>query len=495
MDDALQTPAADRSPGDPDATGPQREPIRGQLLDRLAVQRLAGNGEDPPGAAERREALSALLGALFEHRKAAARAIDADFGGRPREETDLLELYPLAAEIRHARSKLEGWMRRETVPPALHFRPARAEVRYQPLGVVGILGAWNYPLYLCFSPLVSALAAGNRVMIKPSELAPRSAELVAEIVAQIFPPERVTVVTGDAEVAAAFSSLPFDHLLFTGSSRVGKLVLRAAAENLTPVTLELGGKSPAIVHGSFPLEQAAERIWTGKLYNAGQTCLAPDYVLVPEGKVEAMVEASHEIVRRLYPRLVANRQYTRIAHAEHYRHLEALREDALARGARSLEINPAGESCSAENRVFPPTVLWDVDHTMEVSSEEIFGPILPIVPYRDLEAAIRYVEDRPRPLALYYFDHDRRRVDRLLEATVSGGVTVNDVIYHIGQPELPFGGVGESGMGHYHGVAGFQTFSKPKGVFHRGRLSPVALLRPPYGILDRLLIRLMMGRR
>jgi len=288
--------------------------------------------------------------------------------------------------------------------------------------------------------------------------------------------------------------LPFDHLLFTGSTRVGRMVMRAASEHLTPVTLELGGKSPAIIHRDYPLRLAAERLLVGKLYNAGQTCIAPDYILLHADQRDAFVHLAREVVPRLYPRLVKNADYTRIISHQHFNRLVELVEDARRRGARIVEINPAGEACTAENRVFPPSLILDAPSDAAIMQEEIFGPIVPLLTYRFLDEAIAYVNERPRPLALYYFDDDSTRINKVLTSTVSGGVTINDVVFHIAQHNLPFGGVGPSGMGHYHGFAGFETFSKKKGVFHQSRFSALAWLRPPYGSRARRLIQFLLGK-
>jgi coniferyl-aldehyde dehydrogenase len=288
--------------------------------------------------------------------------------------------------------------------------------------------------------------------------------------------------------------LPFDHLLFTGSTRVGKLIMRVASENLTPVTLELGGKSPAIIHPEFPLRTAVERILTGKLYNAGQTCLAPDFVFVHESQRDEFGEIAREVARNLYPNLAENSDYTRIINSAHYERLTHYVEDATARGARLLPLAQQTERCNSETRIFPPALLLEVNDSMLVMQEEIFGPILPLLTYKKLDDALNYVNDHPHPLALYYFDHSARRVEQVLQSTVSGGATINDVIYHIAQNNLPFGGVGPSGMGHYHGQAGFETFSKKKGVLVQSRFSAVSLLRPPYGVLAERVIRFLLRR-
>jgi coniferyl-aldehyde dehydrogenase len=351
------------------------------------------------------------------------------------------------------------------------------------------MGAWNYPLLLTLSPVIDALGAGNHVMLKPSEVTPRTADAIASLIGDTFPAEYATTVIGGPDVATVFSALPFDHLIFTGSTRVGALVMRAASANLTPVTLELGGKSPVIVHRDFPLPTASRRIWSGKLYNAGQTCVAPDYLLIPQDREAEFERLAHGTVSELYPRLVDNPEYTRIVNQRHYERLAAAVADAEQRGARVVTINPAGESCTPDNRVFPPTLVFRPAEAMEIMREEIFGPVLPVVTYRTLDDAIAFVNNRPRPLALYYFDRDSHRIDDVLRRTMSGGVTVNDVMYHLAQPNLPFGGVGMSGMGHYHGFDGFETFSKKRGVMVQARWPTTALFRPPYGPRTKALMR------
>jgi coniferyl-aldehyde dehydrogenase len=448
--------------------------------------------KNPPAYRDRVQALRALERALLAHRNEMVKAISDDFGGRAHEETLLLELFPLLNEIRHAVRNLKSWMELRHADVPWQFWPARSRVIYQPVGVVGILSAWNYPLFLSLGPMVGALAAGDHVMLKPSELAPRTAELIASIIAGLYPREYVTVIAGDAEKAAEFARLPFDHLLFTGSERVGKLVMKAASENLTPVTLELGGKSPALIHPAYSTKTAVARILAGKLYNAGQTCVAPDYVLLPRERKDEFVEAAKQAVMHMYPRLVSNGDYTRILNARHYERLRALVDDARHNGAEVVEINSAEEVCNEENRVFPPTLLLNVRDDMAVMQEEIFGPVLPIVLYDTLDEALDYMNARPHPLALYYFDHNGKRVKGVLGRTLAGGVTVNDCILHVGQPNLPFGGVGPSGMGQYHGFDGFVTFSKKKGVFLQSRWSPVSLLRPPYGALTRRILKFLL---
>lgn len=468
----------------------------GGLRAALEAQRSAF-ARGAPGRADRMAALATLRSALRRHEDALVAAMSADFGGRSATETRMLELFPLYDQIRHARRHLRRWMRRRRVPSSWFLRPSTAFYQYQPLGVVGVIGAWNYQLLLTLGPLVDALAAGNHVIVKPSEVTPRSADVIARLIGEAFPAEYVHCVTGGPDVAAEFAALPFDHLFFTGSGRVGGLVLKAAADNLTPVTLELGGKSPAIVHESYPLRTAGQRIMTGKLFNAGQTCVAPDYVLLPAGLEAAFEAEARQAVARMYPTLAGNVDYTRIATLRHWERLQALLADAAAKGARIVPVDAQGEAGTPGDRFVPPTLVFGATADMTLMQEEIFGPILPVLPYRTLEDALAFVNARPKPLALYYFDGDRRRVDRVLAGTLSGGVTVNDCVYHLGQHNLPFGGVGASGMGHYHGFDGFQTFSKKRPVMVQPRWSPVDWFAPPFhgrhGRLLRALLKL--GRR
>jgi coniferyl-aldehyde dehydrogenase len=446
---------------------------------RLAEQREAF-ARGAPDYEHRMKTLDALGSGLRGHQDDLLRAVDEDFGGRAREETLMLELFPLYDQIRHARRHLARWMRRRRVSTTWFLQPSRAFYQYQPLGVVGIIGAWNYQLLLTLGPLVDAIAAGNHVMVKPSEVTPRSAEAVARIVAEVFSPEHVTCVTGGPDVAADFSRLPFDHLFFTGSTRIGRLVMQAASANLTPVTLELGGKSPALVHESYPLPRAVDRIITAKLYNAGQTCVAPDYVLLPAGLEPAFEREARRAVASLYPDIARTRDYTRIVNGTHVDRLRALVADAALKGGRVVELAPVPDRKAFGDRLIPPTVIFSPTADMQVMKEEIFGPLLPVVPYRTLDEAIAFVNGRPRPLALYYFDNDAGRQDALLAGTLSGGVTINDCIYHLGQLNLPFGGVGQSGMGQYHGFDGFATFSKKRGVMVQRRVALTALFRPPW---------------
>jgi coniferyl-aldehyde dehydrogenase len=443
----------------------------------------------PPTLAERLELLRVLRRAVHSHRDAIVVALQQDFGRRSRHESLLTEVFPTLEGIDHAIEHLAEWMQSESRPVGKYFVPARAEVRYQPKGVVGIISPWNFPVYLALGPLLGALAAGNRVMLKPSELTPATSELLKHMLSETFSSDHVFVVTGDASVGEAFSTVAFDHLLFTGSTRVGKLVMRAAAENLVPVTLELGGKSPVIVHPSFSISLAASRIMGSKLMNAGQICIAPDYVLVHHSKRDEFVAAAKAAVCKMYPTLRDNPDYTNVINARHASRLREYLADARAKNATVIEINPSGESLGQTQ--LPPTLVTDVTDAMTLMQEEIFGPILPIQTYGTLEEAIAYVNDHPRPLALYYFDNDRSRVEQVLEQTTSGGVAVNECVAHVAQEELPFGGVGPSGMGSYHGRAGFETFSHAKSVFYQSRVNSAELLRPPFKTVSDLTIKFL----
>ena len=428
---------------------------------------------------------------MRDHADALADAVRRDFGHRSPAETRLLELFPCHQALAHALRHLPRWLLPQRRGVALWFQPARAEVRWQPLGAVGIIVPWNYPIYLAVGPLVAALAAGNRALVKMSELTPATARLFAELIAENFADDEVSVVEGDAAVAREFAQLPFDHLLFTGSTAVGHQVMRAASDTLTPVTLELGGKSPAIIGATADFAHAVERIIVGKTLNAGQTCIAPDYVLLPAGREDDFVAAARRVVARGYPDLATTPDYTHIINSHHFDRLMGYVDEARALGAQIVELAP-GVAADAVTRRLPPLILRGVDERMRVLQDEIFGPLLPLVPYRDLDQAIAFVNSRPRPLALYYFDTDAACIARVLDETVSGGVTINDTLLHIAQDELPFGGVGASGMGCYHGFDGFQTFSAKKGVFRQSRLSGIGLFKPPYGARFERLIRLLL---
>jgi coniferyl-aldehyde dehydrogenase len=457
----------------------------------LALQRAAVAEHGAPTLAARLATLEALLDLLKKHRRSLVETVSADFGNRAATETELGELLPLVNGIKHVRRHLARWMKPQRRSAGFAFRPAGARVTYQPLGVVGVLAPWNYPLYLTLGPLVDALAAGNRVMLKPSELTPRTAALLKHLLAERFAEDQVAVVTGGPEVAAQFSTLDFDHLLFTGSTRVGRRVMAAAAAHLTPVTLELGGKSPVLLCRDYPLKKAARTVAIGKFFNAGQTCVAPDYALVPVDLADAFADAVIEAAAGLYPTIAGNPDYSSIISDRHYQRLAAMIEEARAGGARVVQ-HP--DPAAAVERKIPPTVLIGAGDATAALKEEIFGPILPIVTYDDLDHAIRLINARPKPLALYCFSTDHAKVEGVLKRTSSGGVTVNGTLLHVAQADLPFGGVGESGMGAYHGRDGFQRLSHARAVLELGRFNMSDRIAAPYGRLTRLATRFLLGK-
>ena len=451
------------------------------MLEAFSAQRRAASSQGPPTVAERRDRLARLSHALYAAREAFVTALNDDFGGRARQETLLADLWPALRACRHGHRHVAQWMRPRRRPVDLMLQRGRAWLQPQPLGVVGIVAPWNFPLFLSIGPLAAALAAGNRAMLKPSEFAPRAARLLGEVLSRVFSPEEVMVVEGDAELAKAFVSLPFDHLLFTGSTSIGRQVMRCAAETLTPATLELGGKSPALVTADADLDNAAGAIAFGKLMNAGQACVAPDYVLVPRDRIEGFALAFVRAARRLYPSWDANPDYTSIINEHHRARLAALLDEAKRQDARIVPLHaPTNGMFDGSGRMAPVLVL-NADPGGALLQEEIFGPILPVVGYDSLDQALAFIKDRPRPLALYLFCHEESAIRAVLDGTISGGVAVNDTVIQVIADDLPFGGVGASGMGHYHGREGFDTFSKLKPVFVRGRPNLSRLLLPPYG--------------
>ncbi|MEP7041824.1 MAG: coniferyl aldehyde dehydrogenase [Dokdonella sp.] len=463
----------------------------------LHAQQQAFRSDTNPSREQRLDRLARLERLLdADAERELGDLIAQDFGTRSHIETVFAETLLVRTAVRHARRHLKAWMKPRRIATALTHRPGRSLLLRQPLGVIGIISPWNYPLLLALAPLIGALAAGNRAMLKPSELTPRFSEALQARIAHLFAQDEVAVVTGGADVGKDFAALPFDHLVFTGSTAVGRLVAQAAAKNLTPVTLELGGKSPVIVDPSAmaaPADRArtAERLAFGKLLNAGQTCIAPDYVLVPRAQRDSLVEALRASVARMYPTIQDNPDYTSIVSERHYSRLRDLIEDARARGAQVIELSSDGGRVDTAKRKLAPTLLLDVNNGMRVMQEEIFGPILPIVACDTLDEAMHYVNARERPLALYWFGNDRAQRDRLLKNTIAGGVTINDTLLHIAQEDLPFGGVGSSGQGHYHGEFGFRQFSKEKPVFIQSRFAGVRLLYPPYGPRTERLLRLL----
>ncbi len=461
----------------------------GEPARMLDMQRQADRRDGAPPLAQRLAALASLDAVLRANRAALAEAISADFGHRSHHETILAELVPALAAIRTARRRLPRWVRPERRHVDVSFRPGQAWVEWHPLGCVAIIAPWNYPLLLSVSPLVDALAAGNRVILKPSEMTPRFAALLASLVGDAIDQAQLSVVTGGVEVARAVSALPLDHLLFTGSTAVGREVARAAAETLTPVTLELGGKSPAIVCRDYDLLAAARTIAQAKFFNAGQTCIAPDYALVPQEHAVRFADAVRDAARRMYPTVAGNPDYTSIASDRHHLRLHALLREAEGQGATVLRSDDA----FAERRLGPAVVL-DPPLDGPLMGEEIFGPILPVVGYRELNDALRFVRERPSPLALYPFTRDAAKLAAVSAGTRSGGMAVNTAMMHCLQEDLPFGGVGASGMGAYHGRDGFRRFSHARGVYRPGRFSGFEFLAPPYGRKMQLALWAMLRR-
>jgi coniferyl-aldehyde dehydrogenase len=461
--------------------------IATELNQLLARQKAAQLRDGAPTAALRIDRLNRCIGLLIDHRAEIETAVAADFGARSREATAFADVAASIGPLKHARDHLGRWMRTErraTSPRILGFIGARAEIRPQPKGVVGVISPWNFPVNLAFAPLAGVLAAGNRAMIKPSETTPATSALLKKMFAAAFDEEEIAVVIGGPEVGQAFASLAFDHLVFTGATAIGRHVMRAAAENLVPVTLELGGKSPVVIGRSADLAIAAARIMNGKTLNAGQICLAPDYVLAPADRLDAFVAEAKTAAARLFPTLRDNPDYTAIVSDRHYARLAGYLDDARAKGAEIVEINPAGEDLRQQpHRRMAPALILNPTDDMKIMQEEIFGPLLPVRAYREIDEAIDYINVRDRPLGLYYFGTDAAERDRVIDRTTAGGVTVNDVVMHFAQEELPFGGIGPAGMGAYHGHDGFREFSHRKSVFHQMKrdIGPLRMLRPPYG--------------
>lgn len=429
--------------------------------------------------AVRSRRLKQLEQMVLDNQPALIDAISADFGQRSAAETTMLEIFPTLETIRHAQKHGKAWSAKQPVSTGVWFLPASSYIQPQPLGLVGIISPWNYPLYLVIAPLAAALVAGNRAMLKVSEASPHFEQWLADTLPTYFAADEVTLIKGDVEVAQAFSRLPFDHLFFTGSTAVGREIMKAAAENLTPVTLELGGKSPVVVTPSADLAKTVNRVWTGKSMNAGQTCIAPDYVLLAEDKQHAFIEQSKAWFAKHYPNLTKNADYTFVVNPKQARRVQGYLDDAIERGATVVPLTT--HAVNIDTGFFPPMIVTDLPSDTKLVTDEIFAPVLPLVTIDNPDDAVSYVNARDRPLALYVFGENKADTDFVLDHTVSGGVCVNDTIYHIAQQSLPFGGVGASGMGNYHGKFSFDTFSHPKAVFTQNRINFTYLLQPPYG--------------
>ena len=449
------------------------------LLEKFSKQQRAFRATPYADCVERRKRLATLKQLLLDNKAELCAAIDRDFNGRSVVETQIAEFLPTIMAINDASRQLKGWMRAERKWLPLLYQPARAQVLPQPLGVIGIIVPWNYPLLVSVGPLMGALAAGNHALIKLSEMTPEFGSLFANLIEQYFDVGLVSVVNGDIELAQAFSALPFQHLFFTGSIGVGRAVMRAASDNLTPVTLELGGKSPVVIDRSMPVREAAERLVFAKCLNAGQTCVAPDYILCPDDQVSDFVQHFLSEAKRQYGDITQNDDYTVIINSAQRKRLIAYVDEAKAAGASVFVAGPSDELDYYGNKL-PPILLTNVPEGSRLLEDEIFGPLLPIVKYHRLDEALNYINDRPRPLALYVFGYEQQLRPLFSRKTHSGALMFNEAVIHVGMPNLPFGGVGSSGMGHYHGRYGFETFSKLKPIIAKQRLSSLKLLYPPY---------------
>ena len=458
-----------------------------RMADVLARQKAANIAQGAPSLEVRIGRLDRAIGVLIKNESAIVSALTQDFGARAPAVSGITDIGASLGPLKHAKAHLKTWMKpekRKTTPALLGLLGAKAEVRFQPKGVIGIISPWNFPVNLTFAPLAGVLAAGNRAMIKPSEFTPATSELMAKMFAEAFDEDEIAVFPGGPEVGQAFSELAFDHLVFTGATSIARHVMKAAAANLVPVTLELGGKSPVILGKSADYATAAGRIMAGKTMNAGQICLAPDYVMAPADQLATFVKEATSAVTAMFPTIKDNPDYTAVIAERHYERIKGYVDDARAKGAEIVEINPAGEDFSQqEHRKIPPTLIINPTEEMKVMQEEIFGPVLPVMTYKTVDEAIAYVNAHDRPLGLYYFGDDAAEEARVLAQTTSGGVTVNDVIFHVAMEDLPFGGVGPSGMGSYHGVDGFREFSHRKSIYRQIKkdLGPMKALRPPYG--------------
>ena len=469
-----------------------------ELRATLEAQRMAFMRELPVGLPVRKDRLRRAIAMIADNADAFCDALSEDFGHRSREQSMVTDIAASVAPLRHALKNVDGWMRREKRPVMfpLGLLGARAWVDYGPKGVIGVISPWNFPVNLVMGPLAGIFAAGNRAMVKTSEYTPVTAALFEEIVAKYFDATELAFVSGGPEVGKAFAELPFDHLLFTGATGIGKHILHAAADNLTPVTLELGGKSPVIVGKGADLKQATERVAIGKMLNAGQICLAPDYLLVPSDQEADVVAGLKSAASAMYPTLLSNPDYTSIVNDRHFQRLNDWVADARDKGATVEVVNPGNEDFGSTNsRKMPLHIVTNVTDDMTLMQEEIFGPILPVRRYDGIDGAIAQVNRRDRPLGLYYFGKDEAERRRVLDRTISGGVTLDDVIFHVSMEDLPFGGVGPSGMGAYHGHDGFRTFSHAKSVYRQARIDVAKLagLKPPYGSATRKAVARQIG--
>lgn len=466
------------------------------ITEILSHQKEAVRKEGLTSLATRLDRLDRLKRMIYQYREDFISAMNEDFTCRSESLSLMADLLPIIEGVRHAKKHLKKWMTPEsrgTMPP-LNLLGSRSEVIYQPLGVIGIMGAWNFPVNLTLAPLVGALAAGNRAILKPSELAPATASLLKKTIADFFSPAEVAVINGDAELARHFSEQPFDHLVFTGATSVAHHVMRAASLNLTPVTLELGGKSPVILSRSCDMKMMAKRVMYAKTLNAGQICIAPDYALVPAEKMDEFVTAAKDAVSEMYQNLKMNEDYTSIINQRHFDRLQGYLDEARAAGATVMEINPSGETFDDQNGFkISPHLVINPSADLSCMKDEIFGPILPVVPYERIEEVIKNINDRPRPLALYYLGQDKAEEKQVMEQTLSGGVSINELMLHALQEDLPFGGIGPSGTGAYHGHDGFRRFSHARSIYRHAPFDLVKLMRPPYTSVKKMLLNWQFG--
>ena len=456
------------------------------LNEILEKQKKAHLRDGPLSVETRKEWIDRCISLLIKYQNDIVDAISEDFGHRSTESSLLADVAGSIGSLKSAKENIKKWVKpekRKVTPAILGLLGAKLRVEYQPLGTVGVISPWNFPVTLTFGPLGSIFAAGNRAMIKPSEFTPKTSELMKRMFEEAFTDEEVAVFTGGPDLGEAFSSLPFDHLLFTGATSIAKHVMRAASENLVPVTLELGGKSPVIISKNTNFDMSVKRVMAGKTMNAGQICLAPDYVFVPKDKKEDFISQSKKTVSEMYPSLKDNPDYTSVINQRHYDRLQGYVEEAKEKGFEVVEINPSNEDFSQQaHHKIPPTLIVDPDDSLSVMKEEIFGPILSVKTYEDIKDTVDYINSNDRPLGLYYFGDDKKEMQSVLENTTSGGVTINDVVFHVGQENAPFGGVGPSGTGSYHGIEGFKNFSHTKTIYTQSSFDGLfGLFRPPFG--------------
>ena len=457
------------------------------LNEVLEIQKKAHLRDGPLSVETRKDWIDRCIALLIKYQNEIAEAISEDFGHRSTESSLLADVAGSIGSLKSAKENIKKWVKpekRKVTPSILGLLGARLRLEYQPLGTVGVISPWNFPVTLTFGPLGSIFAAGNRAMIKPSEFTPKTSELMKKMFEEAFSQEEVAVFTGGPDLGEAFSSLPFDHLLFTGATSVAKHVMRAASENLVPVTLELGGKSPVIISKKSNFDVSVGRLMAGKTLNAGQICLAPDYVFIPKDKKEDFISQSKKVVTEMYPSLKENPDYTSVINQRHYDRLQGYIEEAKEKGFEVIEINPSNEDFNQQAHYkIPPTLIVDPDDSLSVMKEEIFGPILSVKTYENIEDTVDYINSKDRPLGLYYFGDDKEEMQNVLENTTSGGVTINDVVFHVGQDNAPFGGVGPSGTGSYHGVEGFKNFSHTKTIYTQSKFDGLfGLFRPPFGV-------------